>query len=94
MDRRGAERDLEDDAGDSDRDPDGGDEWAATISNTCVAPPVGNGSAGTPSNSTNRIAKLFSPNASTRLPSVFSPSPVSHRSSSSLSRCRSAVAVI
>ena len=30
------------------------------ISNTCVAPPVGSGSADTPSSSTNRIAKLFS----------------------------------
>ena len=54
------------------------------ISNTCVAPPVGNGSAGTPSSSTNRTAKLFSPNTSTRLPSVLSLSPSSQPWSASL----------
>jgi hypothetical protein len=47
------------------------------ISNTCVAPPVGSGSAGTPSRTMNRIAKLLAPNSSMRLSTVFSPSPVS-----------------
>ncbi len=54
------------------------------ISNTCVAPPVGSGSAGTPSRITNRIAKLFSPNSEIKLPTVFSPSLASQRSRSSL----------
>jgi hypothetical protein len=54
------------------------------ISNTCVAPPVGNGSAGTPSRTTKRIAKLFSSNSSMRLATVFSPSPASQPSSWSL----------
>ena len=48
--------------------------WAATIqatmSNTCVAPPVGIGSADTPSRRMNRRAKLFSSKTSTRPPSV------------------------
>ena len=51
------------------------------ISNTCVAPPVGSGSAGTPSSSTNRIAKLFSSNSAIRLPNDFSPSLSSQRPS-------------
>src|SRR6201989_2766267 len=54
------------------------------ISNTCVTPPVGSGRAGTPRNNTNRIAKLFSSNSSTRLPSVLSLSPSSQASSESL----------
>ena len=53
-------------------------------SKTCVAPPVGIGSAGTPSSSTKRIAKLFSSKSSIRLPSVLSPSLVSQPSSWSL----------
>lgn len=56
----------------------------AMISNTCVAPPVGSGSAGTPSRRTNRIAKLFSLKSSMRLPRVLSPSLFSQCSSSSL----------
>ena len=39
------------------------------------------GSAGTPMSMTKRIAKLFPPKSSMRLPSVFSPSPASHCSS-------------
>ena len=54
------------------------------ISKTCVAPPVGSGSAGTPSSTTKRIAKLFSSKRSMRLATVFSRSPVSQRSSWSL----------
>ena len=53
-------------------------------SNTCVAPPVGTGSAGTPSRTTNRIAKLFFSNSSMRLATLFSPSLASQRSSWSL----------
>ena len=40
----------------------------ARISNTWVTPPVGSGSAGTPSSSTNSSAKLFSSNSSIRPP--------------------------
>jgi hypothetical protein len=54
------------------------------ISKTCVAPPVGSGSAGTPSRTTNRIAKLFSWKSSMRLATVFSPSPASQPASCSL----------
>ena len=53
-------------------------------SKTCVAPPVGIGSAGTPSRSTKRIAKLFSSKRAMRPPTVLSPSPVSQFSSWSL----------
>src|SRR5437763_271185 len=45
------------------------------ISNTCVAPPVGNGNAGTPSRRMKITAKLFSWKTSIRPPSVLSPSP-------------------
>ena len=51
------------------------------ISKTWVAPPVGSGSAGTESRTTKRIAKLFSPNSSMRLATVFSPSLASQPSS-------------
>jgi hypothetical protein len=51
------------------------------ISKTCVAPPVGSGSAGTASRTTKRIAKLFSWNSSMRLATVFSPSLASQPSS-------------
>jgi hypothetical protein len=58
--------------------------WSATriamISNTCVAPPVGSGNAGTPSRRMKISAKLFSSNMSMRLPSVLSPSLASQRS--------------
>src|SRR4051794_14141187 len=50
------------------------------ISNTWVAPPVGSGSAGTPSRSTNRSAKLFSLKSAMSPPSVLSPSVPSQRS--------------
>ena len=56
----------------------------ATISKTCVAPPVGIGSAGTPSSRTKMIAKLFSSKTSARPPSVLSPSPSSQSESWSL----------
>jgi hypothetical protein len=42
-----------------------------TTSNTCVAPPVGSGSAGSAIKSTNTSAKLREPNSSMMLPSVF-----------------------
>jgi hypothetical protein len=42
-----------------------------TISKTCVAPPVGNGSAGSAINSTNTSAKLRGPNSSVMLPRVL-----------------------
>ena len=58
---------------------------AAIASKTCVAPPVGGGSAGTPSSSTNRTAKLRAPKTLTRLPSVFGSSPWVQRSSCVLS---------
>jgi hypothetical protein len=57
------------------------------ISKTCVAPPVGSGSAGTASRTTKRIAKLFFSKSSMRLASVFSPSPPSQPSSCSLTVC-------
>jgi hypothetical protein len=57
------------------------------ISKTCVAPPVGSGSAGTPSRTTNRIAKLFSSKRSMRLATVFSPSLASQPASWSLIAC-------
>ena len=53
-------------------------------SSTCVAPPVGSGSAGSAMSSAKTIAKLRSPKTSMRLPSVFGASPVSQRSSCSL----------
>jgi hypothetical protein len=56
------------------------------ISMTWVAPPVGRGSAGTPSSKTKRIAKLLSPKAAISPPSVLSRSLCSHASSSSLRR--------
>lgn len=54
------------------------------ISNTCVAPPVGNGNAGTPRSNTNSSAKLFSSKRAMRLPRVFLLSLANQRSSSSL----------
>ena len=54
------------------------------ISNTCVAPPVGSGKAGTPSSSTNSTAKLFSPKTAIKPLSVLSPSLSIQRPSSSL----------
>src|SRR4051794_36335561 len=56
----------------------------ATSSNTCVAPPVGSGSAETPSSRMNSSAKLFCSNSSMMPPSVLSRSLRSQRSSSSL----------
>jgi len=56
----------------------------ATISKTCVAPPVGRGRAGTPSRRTNANAKLFWPKSSFRLPSVLGPSWASQLSNSAL----------
>ena len=50
-------------------------------SSTCVAPPVGSGSAGSAMRITKTIAKLRSPNRSIRLPRVFGSSPRSHPSS-------------
>jgi hypothetical protein len=50
------------------------------ISNTCVAPPVGSGNAGTPSRKMKISAKLFRWKTSIRPPSVLSPSLASHRS--------------
>ncbi len=55
-------------------------------SSTWVAPPVGSGSAGRAMSSAKTIAKLRSPNASTRLPSVLGSSSPSQPSSSSLTQ--------
>ena len=64
--------------------------WSASsiaiASRMCVAPPVGMGSAGTLSSTTNSTAKLFSPNASTMLPTVWSPPASSQSESWSLNR--------
>ena len=62
------------------------DSSIAITSNTCVAPPVGSASAGTPRRITKMTAKLFSSKTSIRLPSVFSPSPCAQASLRSLIR--------